>query len=336
MRATIKDVAKHAGVSIAAVSYVIHNKKELRPTVRQRVIDAMAQLHYRPNVNAQSLKTNRTNKVGVIVPDIANPFFSNIVKKIDEILQKKKFQLVLCNSNYQIEREIAICSSFIQSGGVDTLILIAPRMTDKSLYEQSRDYPFFVVDRPETIKTKNIVFVYSDNYLGSSLVAENFFNHGYKSFACITGLESVPNANTRLEGFLDKLVDLGFDSNKVIIERGEFTFEDGFKCMQNILRRIEHVKKLGVFVCSDISAWGAMEAVKEMGLTIGENIGINGYDNIFMSQFFNPALTTVKTPSDEMGEEVANMVLDYVTKQKKITNCHSRILSASLVERNSV
>lgn len=336
MRTTIKDVAKYANVSTATVSYVIHNKKEISSEVKERIFDAMKKLNYKPNVNAQSLKTNKTKKIGLVVPDITNPFFSSIVKNIGERLQANDYQLILVNSDYNSKGELSICHSFIYGGGVDALILLAPRMSDRNLQSCGSDFPVFVVDRPAPKKNDNVLYVYSDNYMGATFVAENFWIRGYRQFACIAGPSIVPNANLRLNGFVDRLLSYGVQKESIIIERGEFTFQDGFSCMESILRKAgaspEH---LGIFVCSDISAWGAMEAVRQKGLRVPEDIGITGYDDIFLAQFLNPALTTIHTPSVEMGKIVATSVLEYL-ESGRLSSCNSIVLGSTLVERRSV
>lgn len=335
MRPTMKDVAKHAAVSTATVSNVIRNTKYVSDPVKKRILVSMKELGYEPNIIARSLKMNKTYKIGVVVPDITNPFFSEIVKEVEVFLEKEGYQLILCNSHYQVERENLICSSFISGGGVDALILVAPRLSSERLLIIIKGMPAVIVDRPSFSDDENLVFIFSDNYSGASLVADKLVSKNYEKFACIAGPEMVPNANARLQGFVDRLVDKKIERDSIIVSRAEFTFDKGFSEMEMILEKTNCEERLGVFVCSDIAAWGALEAVKSRGLRIPEDVGIIGYDDISFAKYLHPGLTTIKNPMIEMGKLSATFVLDLLRGDAHIS-CNSVVLGSSLVERGTV
>jgi len=335
MRPTLKDVAKLASVSTATVSNVIRNTKFVSEPVKQRILSSMKELGYEPNIIARSLKMNKTFKIGVVVPDITNPFFSEIVKEVENSLEKEGYQLILSNSHYEVEREYLVCSSFISGGGVDALILVAPRLSSERLMAMIMGFPVVIVDRPSFSDDENFVFIFSDNYSGASLVADKLVSKKYEKFACIAGPEMVPNANARLEGFYDRLVAHNISEDRITVTRAEFTFDKGFSEMNSILSSADPAESLGVFVCSDIAAWGALEAVKEKGLRIPEDVGIIGYDDISFAKYLHPGLTTIKNPMIEMGKLSATCVLDLLRGDSAIT-CNSIVLGSSLVERGTI
>lgn len=335
MRPTMKDVAKHASVSTATVSNVIRNTKYVSEPVKNRIQASMKELGYEPNIIARSLKMNKTYKIGVIVPDITNPFFSEIVKEVEIFLEKEGYQLILCNSHHKAEREKLICRSFVSGGGVDALILVAPRLSSDKLVQIIKGFPVVIVDRPSFSDADNFVFIFSDNYSGASLVADKLLSKKYDKFACIAGPEMVPNANARLQGFVDRLVDLNVEKDSIIVSRAEFTFDNGFSEMSMILESTNRKERLGVFVCSDIAAWGALEAVKLQDLRIPEDVGIIGYDDITFAKYLHPGLTTIKNPMAEMGKLSARFVLDLLRVDATIS-CNSIVLGSSLVERGTV
>jgi LacI family transcriptional regulator len=335
LRATIRDVAKRANVSIATVSNVLTSSKYVSDELRQKILESMEELGYEPNVVARSLKINKTFRIGVIVPDITNPFFSEIVKAIEISVNKGKYQLIVCNSDYELKMEIDFYNSFIMGAGVDALILVAPRMTQEDL-NKKKGVPVVIVDRPPfEVSSKDVAFVYADNYIGASMVASLFLEKKYKRFACIAGPETVPNANIRYEGFKNKLVQKGVRENEIEIYRCEFSFDEGYAAMGMLLENYDPSEKMAVFVCSDIAAWGAIEAAKAKGLEIPNDIGIAGYDNIYFAKFIHRGLTTVENPTKIMGDEAGNVILRRL-KMGETSISEPIVLKTFLIERNTV
>lgn len=336
MRVTIKDVAKRAEVSTATVSNVLTGAKYVGEELKIRIENAMNDLGYQPNVVARSLKINRTMRIGVIVPDITNPFFSEIVKRIDERVSRDNYQLIVCNSEDDIPKEKKMYTSFIKSGGVDGLVMVAPRMGEAEFLGK-RSIPLIIVDRPPfSQQIEDLAFIYSDNYLGASYMASLFIRKKYECFACIGGPESVPNANARFAGFCDTLVSNGVARKDIIVRRGEFNFNSGYDAMEKLLDEVDcSCKRLAVFVSSDIAAWGAIEAANARALKIPEHIGVGGYDNIYFSKFIHNGLTTIDNPKALMGEKAGTYMLQRLQGDVPLKN-KSIILDSALIERKTV
>jgi len=333
LRPTVKDVSKLANVSTATVSNVLTSKKYVSQELKEKIKEAMETLGYEPNIAARSLKVNKTFKIGVVVPDITNPFFSEIVKYIEKTISKSEYQLVLYNSDDKPEKELKIFESLL-FGIVDGLILAAPRM-NQSLMEREYKIPVVILDRPAFETASDITFVYADNFKGAELVAALFIQKGYQEFICITGPDDVPNANIRLNGFREALYINGILSENIEEYRTEFNFDDCYALMSDLLKDYDPLKKKGVFVCSDIGAWGAIEAAKSKGLKIPRDIGIAGFDNIYFSRFIYPGLTTVQNPTKELGQSAAQVILNKLSGAESAFE-KTIVFNVELIERETV
>lgn len=334
MRATIKDVAKLAEVSTATVSNVLTGKKFVSNELEERINTAMSTLGYKPNAIARSLKINRSFSIGLMVPDITNPFFAEIVKYVQTHAYREAYQVTLCNSDNSVRREKKIIDSFLTSG-VDGIINVAPRSSEEEL-NKNIGLPMVVVDRPHFDTQSDIGFVYADNYSGAAQVADYFIEKKYESFICFAGpIESVPNAKKRLEGFVNQLKKHGVDDKQCVIYNCDYTFEEGYKTMEMLLNSsFNSEKKQAIFACSDIMAWGAMEAAKAHKLKIPRDIAVVGYDNIYYSNFLYPRLTTVENPTKGLGETAINMLIEHLTNNEKLGGAKT-VLESTLIIRNS-
>jgi len=336
LRVTIKDVAKKVGVSTATISNVITGAKYVREDLKERILHEMEVMGYQPNVIARSLKVNKTMRIGVIVPDITNPFFSDIIKRIDSIVSNDEYQLIVCNAEDDIKKEQKLFESFMKGGGVDGLIMIAPRMGEEDFYS-TIPIPLIIVDRPAFYKSINdTAYVYTDNYQGAALIANHFIDKGYEKFVCIAGPKSVPNADLRYSGFVDTLIEKGIKQNNIIVVRGEFNFTSGYESMNKVLDSLDlKTTKPAFFVGNDIAAWGAIEAAKHRSLEIPKNLGIAGYDNIYFSNFIERGLTTVDNSTENMGKEAGTIMLKRLASGKQMSR-KQIMLDSLLIERNTV
>ena len=333
MRPTVKDVAKLANVSTATVSNVLTSKKYVSEELKLKIKEAMSTLGYEPNISARSLKVNKTFKIGVVVPDITNPFFSEIVKYIEKTINKSYYQLVLYNSDDKAEKEKKILDS-LMLGIVDGLILVAPRL-EETLLKRDYDLPVVILDRPAFDTASDITFIYADNFKGAVMIANLFLKKGYKKYICITGPEDVPNANLRLLGFRQALLNNGIKQENIEEYRTEFNFDACYSIMTELLQDYDPTQRKAVFVCSDIGAWGAIEAAKSKGLKIPRDIGIAGFDNIYFSRFIYPGLTTVENPTKDLGQTAALVLLNKLNDDPDFSD-QTVVLDVNLIQRESV
>ena len=334
MGAIIKDIAQKAQVSTATVSNVLTGKKFVSQELTLRVNRAIEEMGYRPNCYARGLKTNRSYMIGIQIPDIMNPYFSNAVKTIQTQAAEKGYGVILYNSGNVLDVERHNIDSMLNAR-VDGMICVAPRIRLNSLIE-SVHIPMVVMDRLPVDTNRNVGFVYADNYHGGVALTEYLINRGYQDFVYLAGPVSlVSNANERLRGVLDTLDRFSIGREHIRIYYGEFSFECGQELMKRHLEQCQPSEKpTAVFGGSDVMAWGAMETLKSYELKIPENVAVVGYDNVYFSAFLYPALTTMENPVQEMSLQAANMMLNALVgnvsmEGKKI------LVKAKLIERQS-
>ncbi len=334
MNVTIKEIAKHAGVSTATVSNVLTQKKYVSSDLEQRVHQAVKELGYRPNVYARNLKTKRSQTIGVLVPDITNPFFSEGVKNVQHTVGKEEYQIVLFDSDNKPQNEIRNIESILNAR-MDGIIAFAPRIDSKNLMEMI-DIPLVIVDQPPEKTNRNVAFVYADNYHGAASIADYLVSRKYSRFYCLAGpVDIVPNAAARLNGFTETLKLHGVAESSCEILYGDFTFASGFELMKEALKTYQPGSDpAAAFVSSDIMAWGAMEALKEHKMKIPRDMGVVGYDNIYFSSLLYPKLTTVENPIREMSVNAANLMLDALERKRNLQG-FSVALRSALMLRSS-
>lgn len=334
MNPTIKDIAKLVGVSTATVSNVLTQKKFVSKELENRVYSAIEELGYRPNVYARGLKTNRSYTIGVQVPDITNPFFSNSVKVIQCDANANGYQIMLYDSDSDAGREEQNINSML-GAHVDGIISIAPRMDVDQLMNMV-EVPLVIMDRPAVQTDRNVAFIYADNYRGAASVVDYMMGKGYERFICLAGpTDVVCNAEARLDGFMETLAHHGVSKEQCEILYGDFTFQSGYDLMKQVLESYTpSPKPAAAFVTSDIMAWGAMEALKDRKLKIPRDMGLVGYDNIYFSSFLYPALTTVENPSADMAKNAISLLLDALERLRSLSGI-SVVLRSSLIARKS-
>jgi len=333
--ANMKDVAKRAGVSVATVSNVISGKKFVSPELKSVVLDSINALQYRPSKIARSLKIRKSFLVGLLVPDITNPYFAEIARGVESIAVDHDYQMFLCNSDGKSYREEETLISFL-GHGVDGVINVAPRMEEGLLAALSDGMPMVILDRHLTIENPLIDIIYTNNFKGSAQLARHLLNKGHKRFACIAGPRDVPSAVRRLQGFCSELERDGIREGDIRIYYGGFKYEDGFKIMKQQILKLKN-RPTAVFAGNDMMAWGAIEAAKQHGLKIPIDISIAGFDNVLYSSLVIPSMTTVNQPKYEAGRAAMKLLLDKIMKKQNGESVHTRKmeLDSQLIVRES-
>lgn len=333
MRITMREVAARAGVSVATVSNVITQKKYVGAEAEASVKQAMEELKYQPNIIARSLKVNCTYTIGVIVPDTTNPFFGDIIKYVQKAMEQQGYQIILMNSDNNIDRELKALRSFT-SFGVDGIINVAPRIREKDL-NVALEMPLVILDRPPFETANNIGFVYADNYTASVGISNYLVEREYKKFLCLAGpINLVPNAYLRWEGFQQGLRSCNVAEEDIHKEECEFSFESGYATAGKLINRGIIQPHMAIFAMSDIMAWGVLERLKEAGFRVPQDVGVVGYDDIFYTRFLTPSLTTVSTPRKRLGLQGVELLLQAIEKKEPLKG-RSIKLESVILERKS-
>lgn len=306
-RVSIKDIAKIAGVSQSTVSRVINKPNEVSEELRKKVMRAIKMFDYTPNSVARGLRKGSTKVIGVIIPDITNPFFPAIVRGIEDFLKKKGYSLILCNSDQDIEEEKKLLK-LLYSKNVDGVIFTGSGEYNPEIeIFMSRDIPLVFLDRIYNEKSSSYVIV--DNVKGMFELMTYLVKRGYRSFALLNGNKETFSAKARYEGFFKAVKEYDIKDYEVIF--GQFTYESGHQMVEELSKIPE------VLVCgNDLIAYGAIDKVEKLGLSIPEDVGVTGFDDISFSRHYKPPLTTVKQPAYELGKKAAELIFKMIESKK--------------------
>jgi len=321
--ATIKDVAKVAGVTVTTVSRVLNNRGYISQATRKNVQDAMVELSYQPNEIARSLFRRKSNLIGLIVPNVAHPFFAELTSYIEQYAYEAGYKILLCNS-YQDSVKEKDYVEMLKRYQVDGIIM-GSHTVDTSEY-LIPTLPIVAIDRTFS---NNIPFITSDNYHGGVLATNLLLDKGCKYLAHISGpLEINTPANKRYQAFMDVVLDRKV--NYVIKQAKLDIFQSYEKLAYKLFEEYPYVD--GIFASSDMIAASLVHVANLIGKDITKDLKIVGYDDINIASLIVPPLTTIKQPIEKMGELAVKTLIDlFEKKEVPIEN----ILPISLVERQT-
>lgn len=303
---TIREVSKHAQVSVATVSRVVNGNKWVAEATRQRVLEAMAELDYQPNSFARSLATNKSETIGMVVGDLAGPFFGEMMQYAEQVVRDAGKHLIItsCHSTLEKERDAV---QFLLKRRCDALILHLDLMPDAEIIELSKEAatPMILVNRlvPELAEQ----CVYLDNEAGGYLATEHLLEQGHRRIACFTGPLYKADARERLAGYRRALTKAGVAYDEQLVVEGDFMEPGGEMAVNTLLQR--QVDYSAVVVGNDLMAIGAITGFKRAGLRIPEDVSLVGYDDVVMAGYLEPPLTTVRVPVAEFGSEAGRLAL---------------------------
>jgi len=327
---TLKDIAKKAKVSIKTVSRVINDEPMVSKNTRSRVKAVIEELGYQPNLIARSLKKRKSNSIGIILPDIGNPAFTEMVKGCMDSLNSSGYYTFLGSYEDDPNKEEEFIRDF-NSMFIDGLIII-PSITENrniSIFEKI-NCPMVFIDRE--IDGLNRDTVISENRNGVYRATRHLIKKGHKKIVFLGGLNTVKPAKKRFEGWKKAL-----DEKKLFKEDlvfwGSFSIESGYLMMSQALEKLDSID--AVFAGNDIVALGAMNAIKDKNLNIPGDISIIGYDDMFFSQYLNPSLSSVAAKLFIQGKTAAELLLKRIknptdVKPKRI------VIESDLILRDSV
>src|SRR5271170_2522787 len=303
--ASIYDVARESRVSVFTVSAVVNNKSHVGKKLRERVEAAIRKLNYRPNLIARSLAKQKTHTIGMIVPDIANPFFPMVVRGAEDAAQKHGYNLLLCNSDDILAKEESSVELLL-SKRVDGILLTKAaedfRPSVRQMIKQM-DIPFVLVMRTYPKLTKDAVI--TDDYQGAYDAVAHLARSGRRRIGLIGGPLKVSNALARWEGFRDALKAEGLPYEPELVIEGDYRIDSGFRAGHALLSH----RPEGVYVANHLMTIGLLKAAEEMGLRCPEDFGLVSFDDYPWLGVFRPRLTTVELPKHQLGSEAAELLI---------------------------
>ena len=327
---TIRDVAAAAGFSVNTVSRALNDKPDVSPETKARVLEAARRLGYRPNKLARGLRSNKTQTIGVIVADIANPFFGAVVKGVAQAAREQNWSIILGNADEDYEREEEAVQVMLAEQ-VEGL-LITPCQKERGTIEELQEsgIPFVLLGRCfDDLPTD---YVMPDEAQGGFLITKHLLELGHTRIAMINAPLYISSAQKRLEGYKRALAQYGVDIDESLITSQALTVEDGYNIAKRLLRRTP--LPTAVFAYSDFVAFGVMKAIREAGLSIPHDIAVAGFDDVEFASCLEVPLTTIRAPKEKMGREATKLLLE------KIENHHQRVrkeikLEVKLIVRQS-
>lgn len=309
MKVSIFDVAKKSGLSVVTVSRVLNGAESVREKNRQKVLDAIKELDYRPNAAARSLASGKTGIIGLIVTTLQDSFFDAVVKELNEVLALQGYFLAISistgigsNDNHYL----------IQEDRVDGLILLSPMEEDNYIVElKRRGIPYVLIDnqKPEN-DTYSITI---DNFKGGYAAANHLLELGHTSIAHVCGHDMFRSTRERRSGFEQALQERGLTPFEVV--HGDFEIEVGYDTCNRWLN--EGKLPTAVFTGDDNIALGVINALMEAGIQVPEQVSVVGYDDHYIASQLRPHLTTLRQPADKIGLAAADMILRRISGKMK-------------------
>jgi len=332
-KVTIKEVARKAGVSTSTVSRVLSPQVNnyMREETREKVLRAIKELDYRPDMRAQSLRGMGTKIIGLITPDTLNPFYQELAYVLEEVCYREKYGLLVCSSKNSLIRELTYID-LLERQKVDGIILSTVGLNEARLNTLTkRGIPIVLVDRD--VPGADVPAMFTNNYLGGCQATQYLIDLGHKKIACIAGAMNVLSSINRLKGYRDTLKKNGLEVDEKLIKKGKLTYKDGYKLMKELLKRYGD-EFTAVFCLNDIVALGAMRAIQEEGRSIPSDYSIIGFDNVSFSSISNPPLTTVAQPMKQIAQG-AFKAMKKAKKQGLIRKREHRFWDTKLIVRES-
>jgi LacI family transcriptional regulator len=330
---SIKDIAKSLGVSTATVSKALNNKPGISKEMRLKVLKKAEEMGYIINSLARGMKTSKTFTIGVLISDITNPFFSEVILSMERVLYAKKYNLIICNVGESHEKEREYLELLV-SKKVDGIIA-APTADGQnvSIYRNLIRHGMKIVlfDRliPE-IETDSVVI---DNRAAIYDAVRYLAKKGHRKIGFIYGIENSYTGCERLKGFREAVKDLGLESHEEWIRSGYFRESESHECALEILKGKE--RPTAMVAANDFTTLGIMRAAKEIGLKIPEEFSIIGFDDLEWMSIYSPPITTISQPTDVIGMSAATLLLDAL-ENEGIHPLRHVVLKTTLVERESV
>ncbi len=309
MPSTIDQVAKQAGVSKATVSRVLNNSKPVKPETRDKVLKAIRALDFKPNPAARSLVYKKSGIIGVVVTDIANLFVSVLVRGIEEIAHSSGYNIFICNSHGSPAKELELLM-MLKNKRVDGIIFLTSQ-----LQQEHRDF-FITSSQPVALvnvgyEQGDIISICIDNFRAAYDLTAYFIAKGLTKIGMIRApLEDEYTGRKRFFGYRQALDDHGINYDDNLVATGTLEAEGGYRVALDLCER--GVRPQALFVACDLMAFGVIKALREKGLNVPADVEVAGFDDVPMASYYQPALTTIHQPIDEMGRLAAGQLITLI------------------------
>jgi LacI family transcriptional regulator len=329
-RVTMADVAREAGVSTMTVSRVVNEKGEISAATRQRVLAVIEQLGYRPSAIARGLATQRTGTLGLVVPDISNPFFSDLARGAEDQAYAEGYNIFLCNTKEDPQREVSTLESLAEKR-VDGLIVCSSRLEDGQLCAALRHHPTVVLVNRRLADYGGVGIVCVDDASGGELATRHLLQSGHRALGMLAGPPASQSGHLRVQGYKATLDGAGLSCREDWVRPCSSNVDGGRKVARELL--LESPEITALFCYNDLVAVGALQACGELGRHVPEDVAIVGFDDIFLAALVTPSLTTCRIPRYDLGVMAMEVLLNWIGDCSD--GCGDIVLQPELVVRAS-
>ena len=330
---TIIDIAKKLKISASTVSRALNNYPDINEETKKQVKQLAKKLNYWPNPIARSLKSNKTNVIGVIVPEIKHDFFSSAISGIEEVAYHSGFTILVCQSNEDYEREVINTNALMHQRVAGFIVSISQTTTNGDHFQAllDRKIPLVFFDRAfNDIPTYKVII---DDAKSSCIAVTHLIERGHKKIAHLSGPIAMDICKQRLKGYKNALKKASLPIMKELIRYSGLQESDGYTSMDSLLK--DNIIPDAIFAVNDPVAIGAFQRIKEAGLRIPQDIAIVGFSNNKITSLIEPPMTTVNQPSFEMGKKAAEILIDMIEKRKNGYTNKTVVFEAELIVRES-
>jgi LacI family transcriptional regulator len=330
MPVTIKDVARESGVNVSTVSRALNGEYGVHAETRELVVAVAQRLRYRPNRVARGLVTGKSHTLGLVVSDIRNMFFSEVARGAEDAAYRAGYDLVLCNSDLDAEKQMRYVQSLVEKR-VDGILMNSVSSLNRKQQDQLAGMGVPIVLLNRTAARHTFSTICADNEAGGTLAAEYLLKRGHRRIAHLTGPRHHGNMTERARGFVRALQSAKKPVDPVVLH-GKNNFTGGSELAEKLLA--QHPEVTAIFVASDTMAFGVVRALIDAGRKIPQDVSVIGFDNIELSSIVHPPLTTIHQPKYEIGQAAVEILLRLAGKQEHRVPEH-RLFGVHLVERES-
>lgn len=326
-RVSIKKISELAGVSVATVSRVINRNGRYSPETEKRVLDLIEKFNYKPNLVAKGLRTSNTRAIGIIIPDITNEFFAQVVREIEIRFFRNGYSVIVCNTDEKQETEELYLQDLVSRGVVGMIFLSGKTIKSRKI----PNLPTVFIDRSASDVSDAIV-IESDNLQGGYLATKELIQHGCRRIALVRDKRNISTQTNRQAGYEKALTEAGIPLDQDLLIGIDVNYESARQALIDFLRK--GGKLDGAFATTDWMALGTIDGIREMGYSIPEDVKVVGFDDISISRFSSIPFTTIHQNVDQMADKAVSTILDLI-EGEPVTETH-HLIPVHLIRRSSV
>jgi len=334
MNIRLKDIARQLNISESTVSRALSDHPRIIDSPKNKVAELVKKLNNQPNLIAKSLKLKKTKTIGLVIGDITNPFYPEIVKGAEDIANKNDLNIILCNSDYNQEKELEYLNVLAGKRVDGILIMPAGKKLASISFLNENNIPFVLIDTKPSIKVKTNC-VYADQEYGANIATKHLIKLGHSKIALINGPKTSSPCKQVKSGFVKAMKESHINIDNKYLKECDLKTAGGYKSMRELLKLKKNELPTAILSISDITAIGAYDAIYEEGLKIPSDFSVVGYDDIPEAKHFSPPLTTITQPKYELGSKGINLLINELNNKEHWRYKQIRLLPKLIIRKST-